>query len=175
MEKALKEAQTDLERKVEERTAKLSETVDKLRETELRYRTVADFTYDWEYWVNLDGTLRYVSPSCERISGYSPGQFMDKPALLREIIIAEDQDVWRKHYHDARKEPKAREIQFRIRSRDGRIRWIEHACQPVIGEQGELFGFRVSNRDITKRKEGETKLQNAYLEIEHLKEQLEVD
>ncbi|MCJ7775492.1 MAG: sigma 54-interacting transcriptional regulator [Desulfobulbaceae bacterium] len=175
MEKALKGAHLNLERRVKERTAQLSEAVDKLREAELRYRTVADFTYDWEYWTNLDGTLRYVSPSCERISGYTPRQFMDNPSLYREIIIPEDQDIWGKHYHDSRKDTKAREIQFRIRRRDGSIRWIEHACQPVIGEQEELLGFRASNRDITKRKEAEIRLQNAYTEIEALKVQLEAD
>jgi len=174
-EEALEKAHDELERRVEERTSKLSETVLKLREAELRYRTVADFTYDWEYWTNLDGTLQYVSPSCERISGYTPQQFMDNPSLYREIIIPEDQDVWKKHYHDSRKEPKARELQFRIRGRDGAIHWIEHACQPVRGDQGELLGFRASNRDITKRKEGEIQLQNAYSEIEALKTQLEAD
>jgi len=175
MEKALKDARLELERKVKERTAKLSETVDRLSEAELRYRTVADFTYDWEYWTNLDGTLEYVSPSSERISGYTPEQFMGNPSLYREMIIQEDQDVWENHYHDARKDPGAREIQFRVRRRDGSIRWIEHVCQPVRGDQDELLGFRASNRDITKRKEGEIKLQNAYLEIEALKAQLEAD
>ncbi|MBW1852495.1 MAG: PAS domain-containing protein, partial [Deltaproteobacteria bacterium] len=160
-EEALKKTHDKLERRVEEKTAELSAAVDKLQEAELRYRTVADFTYDWEYWANLDGTLQYVSPSCERISGYTPQQFMDNPSLYREIIIPEDQDVWEKHYHDSRKEPKAREIQFRIRRRDGSIRWIEHACQPVIGNQGASSGFRASNRDITERKRSEVALQKS--------------
>ena len=81
LEQALKDAHLNLERRVKERTAQLSETVDKLREAKLRYRTVADFTYDWEYWVSLNGTLRYVSPSCERISGHTPQQFLDNPSL----------------------------------------------------------------------------------------------
>jgi hypothetical protein len=41
--------------------------------SETRYRTVADYTYDWEYWSAPDGKLNYVSPSCERITGYAPG------------------------------------------------------------------------------------------------------
>jgi formate hydrogenlyase transcriptional activator len=45
----------------------------------------------------------------------------------------------------------------------------------VRGEQGELTGFRASNRDITKRKEGEMKLQKAYSEIKALEAQLEAD
>ncbi len=175
LEKALKEAHINLESKVRERTAQLSETVDKLREAELRYRTVADFTYDWEYWTSMDGTSQYVSPSCERISGYTPQQFMDTPSLYRDIIIPEDQDIWKQHFHDIRKELKTSEMQFRIRCRDGSVRWIEHTCQPVRGDQKELSGFRGSNHDITKRKEGEIKLRNAYSEIKELKTQLEAD
>jgi len=175
MEKALKDAHLNLKRRVKERTAQLSEAVDKLRQAELRYRTVADFTYAWEYWTKMDGTLLYVSPSCERISGYTPQQFIDTPSLYRKIIIPEDQDVWGKHYHDSRIDPIARKIEFRIRRRDGSIRWIDHVCQPVIGDQEELLGFRASNRDITRRKEGEMKLQNAYSEIKTLKAQLEAD
>jgi len=175
LEKALKQAQIDLETKVNERTAQLSKSVAKLGEAELRYRTVADFTYDWEYWTNLDGTLQYVSPSCERISGYSPQQFMNKPTLYWDIIVPEDQSLWKKHYHDAREEPRAREIQFRIQDRSGSIRWIEHACQPVRGAKGDLLGFRASNRDITRRKDGELKLQKAYSEITELKARLEAD
>jgi PAS domain S-box-containing protein len=174
-EEALKEAHDDLERRVEERTGQLSQTVEKLREAELRYRTVADFTYDWEYWANLDGTLEYVSPSCERISGYTPRQFTENPSLYLEIVIPEDQDAWGKHYRDSRKEPKAREMQFRIRCRDGSICWIEHACQPLFDDQGTMVGFRASNRDITERKEAEIKLQKAYSEIEQLKNQLEAE
>ncbi len=41
-----------------------------LRRSEQRFRTVADFAYDWEYWVDPDGNYIYVSPSCERITGY---------------------------------------------------------------------------------------------------------
>ena len=42
-----------------------------LKWAEAKYQVVANFTHDWEYWFNADGSLEYVSPSCERISGYS--------------------------------------------------------------------------------------------------------
>jgi starch phosphorylase len=44
------------------------------------------------------------------------------------------------------------EIQYRIRMRDGEIRWIEHAHQSVYDPDGEFLGIRASNRDITKYK-----------------------
>ena len=128
---------------------------DNLAQAEAKYRTVADFTYDWEYWANMDGTLNYVSPSCERISGYSVQDFIDKPSLFREIIVPQDHKIWDRHYHDSRRELKGRDIQFRIQRRDGEIRWIEHACQPVTDNTGLFIGFRASNRDITSRKQAE--------------------
>jgi PAS domain S-box-containing protein len=146
-----------------------------LMQAEAKYRTVADFTYDWEYWANVDDSLEYVSPSCERVSGYTPRDFIDNPSLLKEIIVPEDRDLWERHYHDSRQELKPLEVQFRIQRRDGQIRWIEHNCQPVIDRQGSLQGFRAGNRDITDRKLAEVDLRGAYTEIERLKNQLEAE
>jgi len=144
-------------------------------EAESNFRTVADFAYDWVYLINLDGTLRYVSPSCQRITGYRAQEFINNPSLLREITIPEDRDIWKRHQHDSRSEQKPREIQFRIQRQDGEIRWVEHACLPVKSSQGETIGLRASNRDITVRKKREQDLRDAFSEIEQLKEQLEAE
>jgi PAS domain S-box-containing protein len=146
-----------------------------LKWAERKYQVVADFTHDWEYWFNADGSLEYVSPSCERISGYSPREFFKNPALFRDLIIKEDQAVWDSHYHDSRHELQSCQIQYRIERRDGRICWIEHSCQPVIDHQGSLQGFRAGNRDITLRKNTEIDLRCAYTEISQLKDQLEAE
>jgi len=146
-----------------------------LMQAEAKYRTVADFTYDWEYWANVDDSLEYVSPSCERISGYTLRDFFDNPSLIKDVIVPEDRGLWDSHYHDSRQEPKPREIQFRIQRQDGQIRWIEHNCQPVTDRQGRLQGFRVGNRDITTRKLAEIDLRRAYAEIEQMKKQLEAE
>ncbi len=146
-----------------------------LNMAEAKYQVVANFTHDWEYWFNTDGSLEYVSPSCERISGYSPREFLDNPALFRDIIVQEDQGVWDSHYHDSRHELKSCQIQYRIERRDGQICWIEHNCQPVIDHQGSLQGFRAGNRDITLRKQSEIDLLSAYTEITQLKNQLEAE
>jgi PAS domain S-box-containing protein len=143
-----------------------------LRRAELEYRTVADFTYGWEYWANPDGTLRYVSPSCQRITGYSPGEFIDHPSLIREIILPIDRAAWDQHFRESREGVRAHEIQFRIRKPDGQARWIEHVCQSVRGPQGEFLGYRVSNRDITERKRAEELLQRSQEELRRLSTRL---
>ncbi len=144
-----------------------------LRKLELMYRTVANFTYDWELWTNLDSTFRYVSPSCERITGFMADQFMQDPDLFRDIIVPEDKKIWDDHKHDVHEEYALREVQFRIKRKDGSLCWIEHACQPVVGSQGEVLGFRSSNRDITERKKVEQELRLALAEIKKYKNQLE--
>jgi PAS domain S-box-containing protein len=137
-----------------------------LREAELRYRTVADFTYDWEYWQAPDGSLRYVSPSCERITGYPAAAFLSNPHLLDEIVLPEDSEAWAEHRRGVT-ERHGGEVQFRILRRDGEIRWIEHLCQPVTDDHGAFLGYRASNRDATARKQAEEELQR---HREHLEE-----
>ncbi|MDD1667666.1 MAG: PAS domain-containing protein, partial [Methanomicrobiales archaeon] len=41
-----------------------------LREIALRFRTVAENTYDWEFWLDPEGRFLYCSPSCERFTGH---------------------------------------------------------------------------------------------------------
>jgi len=121
------------------------------RKVEQNYRTVADYTYDWEYWENPDGSLQYISPSCERICGYSAQDLMANPSLLHDMIVPEDKAAWDDHISSVQKDLKSEEIQFRIQRPDGEIRWIEHACRPVFDHKGKNQGVRASNRDITKR------------------------
>lgn len=157
-ENALKTAKENLEIEVSERTTQLRRSIEQLQETEFHYRTIADFTSDWEYWENPDGSLRYVSPSCERITGYAVEEFVNDPTLLTNIIIPGDKETWKQHRTNTSTDFDGNEIQFRIRTKNGEIRWIEHACQPVSGDEGEFLGFRASNRDITERKLAESKL-----------------
>jgi PAS domain S-box-containing protein len=129
-----------------------------LQEASQRYRTVADFTYDWEYWESPEGKMLYVSPSCERISGYPAEAYLNNPDLLGKIILKEDKGIWADHRHEAREYPGALGIEFRIEKPNGSIRYIEHACQPVHSADGKFLGIRASNRDITQRKIAEDEL-----------------
>ncbi|MBI5386542.1 MAG: PAS domain S-box protein [Verrucomicrobia bacterium] len=136
-----------------------------LDEAERRYRAVAQFTRDWEYWQSPDGALRYCSPACERLTGYPAQQFLVQPGLIGGIVLPEDEPLWRAHRCVAFGEPALRVLQFRIRAAQGEVRWIEHTCQPIADEQGVFLGIRASNRDITAAKEAE-------LETQRLREEL---
>jgi PAS domain S-box-containing protein len=170
----LRKAHGRLEHRVEERTTELriineklwreivvrKRIEEELREAELRYRTVADFTHDWEYWETPDGKLSYVSPSCERITGYSAEDFLANSQLINEIVEPEDRPVLGEHRHESNKVLAPQNIEFRIRTKDGDLLWIEHVCQPVTDTHGTFLGVRASNRDITIRKQAEKNLRD---------------
>jgi PAS domain S-box-containing protein len=142
----------------------------KLIKAEHKYRTVADFTYDWEYWEGSRGRLRYVSPSCERITGYSASDFIKRPELISEIVLPEDQAVWLNHRHGVinRKDHEPTHCHFRVQHKDGSIRWIGHVCQPVFDEMGNFQGIRASNRDITNLRMVEQKVREHRNMLTHL-------
>jgi PAS domain S-box-containing protein len=143
----------------EKAEAELSEWTDKLR-------IVADFTYDWEYWRGLDGRFLYVSPSCNRITGYTREEFMQDPQLYSRIIHPEDREFLLTHLHGDQSDQQLCEFEFRIVRRDGQERWIGHACQPVLDAHGESLGRRASDRDITDRKKAEEEVHRSRDELE---------
>ena len=137
-----------------------------LRNGEQRYRMVADFTYDWEYWIAPDGNYIYVSPSCERITGYPANAFLEDAGLLDKIIHNDDRERVVKHFSESLMSHDVKSFEFRIQSRSGEERWISHICQPVYGDDGQYLGRRASNRDITQRKQTEEALRQAHQALE---------
>jgi PAS domain S-box-containing protein len=146
---------------IRDKASQLTELVENLRQLELRYRTVPDFTYDWEFWTDPDGKFIYVSPESEWVSGYKASEFINDPSLLVKIILPEDKGIWNKHHQEVYKTLKPGEIQFRIKDRKGEIKWIEHSCKPVRSPWNEFLGFRSNNSDITRRKEIENALRKS--------------
>jgi PAS domain S-box-containing protein len=133
---------------------------DHLRESEEHFRIVADFTHDWEYWVGVDGRHLYVSPSCERVTGYRADEFMQDPDLLRAIVHPEDRAVLDQHLLERFEGDEGAALDFRILTRGGEERWVNHVCQPVYGAGGRWLGRRASNRDITERVRAEDEIRS---------------
>lgn len=134
-------------------------TLVEMAREEDKFHTVADYTYDWEYWEGANHEMLFMSPSCERVTGYSPTEFQADPGLLYRIIYPDDQHLMTDHLHDAAYED-TNTLDFRIVRRDGDIRWIAHGCKAVLGHDGTFMGRRASNRDITERKLAEKALRH---------------
>ena len=133
----------------------VSERTAQLRESEQNYRTVAEYTYDWEFWMRPDGSFAYMSPSAERITGYPAQSFELDPDLYHMIVHPDDLEVMLAHEREAMETEAPLAFEYRIVSQSGETRWIEHICQAVYDHEGNFAGRRGSNRDVTERKQSE--------------------
>ncbi|MFA7241225.1 MAG: response regulator [Sulfuricellaceae bacterium] len=150
-----------LEQLVEQRTASLRQANAALLESQEKYRILAEYSPNWEFWLAPDGSHLYVSPACMEVSGYSPAEFMADAGLMPRIIHPDDLALWKAHQDDVA-ENRSRAIEqlrFRIRARDGSEHWIEHVCQTVRDPAGGSMGQRGTHRDITARVHAEQELE----------------
>lgn len=143
-----------------------------LRESEERFRTVADFTYGWEYWIGPEGDCIYVSPSCARITGYRADEFLRDPRLLEKVIHPDDRAMVADHVREGLGSGAVSSIDFRIITRSGEQCWIGHVCQPAYSTDGSWLGRRASNHDITARRRAEQQLQQRAAELEEANAEL---
>lgn len=129
----------------------LLERAEALAKSERWFRAVADYTHDWEYWVAPDGKMLYVSPACERVTGYPAEAFMNGRVKIEQLLSPQERMVIVRHLREIN-ELETAELDFRIITRAGEERWIGHVCQPIYDKHGQFLGRRASNRDITERK-----------------------
>lgn len=142
-----------------------------LSQAQRKYKTVADYTFDWEYWQNPDGSMAWVSPSCELICGYSDELIVENPTLISDMIKEEDKKIWNVHNCNDNTRIDKEGVRFRIQTKYGEERWIQHTCQLVIDEKGNNLGVRANNRDITEReayKSQTSKLQSELIHVERV-------
>ncbi|PKL60907.1 MAG: hypothetical protein CVV33_00260 [Methanomicrobiales archaeon HGW-Methanomicrobiales-4] len=137
-----------------------------VHESEEKYRTLAEYTYDWEAWFSPEGIYLYVSPSCERITGYGADEFLTQPDLVIRITHPDDRDMMQKHYEMMRTDKTSvHHMDYRIVTKSGEVRWISHYCQAVFRDDGTWVGRRESKREITIRKQMEQALQQVNLKL----------
>jgi PAS domain S-box-containing protein len=129
------------------------------------YRTVADFTYDLELWMEAAGSLRYVSPSCLRMTGYEAQDALRDRDFFARIIIPEDYPQWRRAMDCGHREDIAA-MDFRIRRLDGSQIWLSQETTRVFDPRGRFQGWRLSLRDVTERVQARMSLDQARQNLE---------
>ncbi|MEW5745120.1 MAG: ATP-binding protein [Nitrospirota bacterium] len=127
-----------------------------IAESEWKFRTLSEFAYDWEYWIGENKEIIFMSASCERITGYTQEEFMRNDRLLCDIVHPEDRVMCEAHMNSFAG-PLHEEMEFRIITKDGQVKWLSHVCGPIYADD-RFLGRRVSNRDISDRKRLEEQL-----------------
>ncbi len=125
------------------------ELLPKITSLEDKYRLFAENSYDMERWILPDKTLAYISPSCERVTGYSREEFMTNPDLLGDIVHPDDNAWFKAEREIAFARNSTYHMDLRIITKTGEIRWISIVTQRVTDKDGTDLGIRSSSRDVT--------------------------
>ena len=121
--------------------------------SEQRFRAIADYTYDWENWVSPKGTLLWVNPGVERITGYTPAECMAMKDFPLPLIYEEDRENVKESFRGAFEGQSANDLELRIQRKDDKVIWVSLSYQPIYDMKGVSQGHRSSLRDITEKKQ----------------------
>lgn len=157
-EEALREVNTELERRVEARTRDLVRANDELRESEGRFRLLAD-TSPVLIWMEGPGGFEFVNRAYADFFGQAADDLLGW--------------AWSKHLHpddrerfleDCRSTAEARQQlmqEVRVCRGDGETRWLLVHMVPRFTAQGHYLGRVGSSIDITAIKDAGEALQQA--------------
>ncbi len=129
-----------------------------LVEREAVYRLLADQMRDVVVLADADGTIRYISPSCEHLSGYTPVE--SQMLGLWYIVLPEDLPVVRAAWARCLKDEVVT-FECRCRHRDGHQLWLETLLTPVRGTSGSVNQVISTKRDVTARRVAEERLRQS--------------
>ena len=132
-----------------------------LRESEKQFRAIANYTPDLENWVGPDGKLIWINPQVYDLTGYSVEECMNMHDYPAPVVHEEDRERIMRTFNSSVQGAILKNVEFRIRCKDGSIKWTEVSSQPVYDENGVNLGHRASVRDITSRKRAEEALRNS--------------
>ena len=118
-----------------------------------KYQMIADFTMDWQLWLDPRASFVWISPSSNDLTGYTPDDFFKNPALFYELVYPEDEQKVRHTIHDSISFMQiGQTIEFRILTKTKQLRWCEMNSKAVFDVRGRYLGLRCSIRDITRLK-----------------------
>lgn len=139
-----------------------------LRESEEKFRTLAERSFDLIFTTDAEGRFTYASPAVSRITGYEPGEFLGKNSRL--YWIEDDPSRFESLSTDLREGKAVKGLAIQIRAKDGSRRYLEINAAPIMDE-GVVTGVQGVARDVTERSEMERVRASAYAQIEQNIEQ----
>ncbi|MGM0578133.1 MAG: PAS domain-containing protein [Myxococcota bacterium] len=143
-----------------------------LRESEERYRLLADHATDMISVHDPDGIYRYASPACRDLLGYEPAELTGRSAYT--LFHPEDLEIIRASHEGILERSETSAVAYRIRRKDGRYVWFETTSRTIRDpETGEVRHIITVSRDVTVRKEAELERARFARELEVKNAELE--
>jgi diguanylate cyclase (GGDEF)-like protein/PAS domain S-box-containing protein len=158
------------------RAMRLASTMTReLRESEEKFRAIADCTVNLEVWWGPDGKPRWINPSVLEYTGYSVDECMAMHDFAGTLIHPDDMPRVAPELLKGRQGLRGGDLEFRCVRKDGALIWLSASWVPIYDAKGLLTGFRMSGRDITERKRFEEELRIAAVAFESLEGMMVTD
>jgi two-component system sporulation sensor kinase A len=132
---------------------------DALRESEAKYRILAENTSDIITIIGVDGKMKYSSPSTFQNLGYFPEKSIGMDILIS--IHRDDRDLVKAKFQRLLDGKESVQVEYRARHRDGRWIYFETRGVPVFDESGNVTSIVAVSRNITERKLAEEALRQS--------------
>lgn len=132
-----------------------------LRESEAKYRLLADNAHDLIYTLDPALRLTYISPSVRKLLGFTVNE-----ALARSVDAAMTLESAARVWEDFRRIKEAgpvernspRSIEIEMFRKDGTTVWVEAVVRGIFDAGGQCLGFVGVSRDISERRRAEEEL-----------------
>jgi PAS domain S-box-containing protein len=135
-----------------------------LRQSEARLRRITDAMRDVVTQTDVDGIIRYISPSGFLALGYRPEETLGRP--LFEKVHPDDREKVEKAFHEALAKKSGMTLEFRHRHANGDYVWLEAVGNLLFDDQRQVVGTVFGIRDITLRKSAEEQVKTSLEEKE---------
>jgi diguanylate cyclase (GGDEF)-like protein/PAS domain S-box-containing protein len=129
----------------------------RLRESEARYRLLAEHSSDVVLSLDVEGRIRFVSKSIEALGGYRASELLGCKAS--ELVHPDDRGLVVGAHAAAFTAPGQLQIlEHRAVTEEGEAVWVEAHIQAIVDESGQPQGVVSAIRDIGHRKGREQEL-----------------
>jgi PAS domain S-box-containing protein len=133
-----------------EAIAALKVSESRLRESEARFRQLAESIASVSYLIARDGTVLYVSPAYDAIWERSCQSRYEAPGSFIDAVHPDDRDHVIANYERIFEQPI--DIEYRLVMGDGGIKWIHDVTYPVRDETGKVVRAAGSATDVTAQR-----------------------
>lgn len=143
----------------------------KLKESEEKYRFLTEHMQDIVWTMDLNLNFTYISPSVEKVLGFTPEEAMQSieeklwiPRTRSKVQNLLEQQLL---LEDGQADPERilrKDLEYK--HKDGSIKWLENLISGIRDEKSQLIGIHGVSRDITEYKKFQTDLIRYQMELE---------
>jgi two-component system cell cycle sensor histidine kinase/response regulator CckA len=125
-----------------------------LRQSEQRFRDITENAAEWVWEVDAQGKFTYSSPVVEQLLGYQPEEILGK--YFYDFFLPDQREELKNAALAVFATPKPfQDFLNPNLHKNGQIVWLSSGGIPILDNQGNLFGYRGADIDVTARREAE--------------------